>query len=934
MKSRLVISGNDIDFLSELPISQNMSVNDVRNVGAVNGTYTNTISIPASPEVNRLFEFIFQVNAATNNFNPNLKTECQYFVNDVRVFNGYIQLLSISGTIVDQENSITYDCSLLGDNGNIFMAIAGKYLTDIDFSDLDHTLTLSTTNPLADTKFSPSVAGTGYVYPYIDYGDNDFQVGQPIQGFLRFEHLKPAIFEKEYLTRIFADAGYTWTNSSYPNTFDGTRAIIPCVKAGRLQIPAATKAAQSFRAGLTADQTLLTNGTLISGTTYSFHSATVFNPLVFNDDSTTGFFDNPSTFNTSNGRFVIPINAYYEASTIVNFKITVTPPSGTTIYGGTYDLEVELQKSTNSGSTWSAVNSSLVSIAIQGTIAADFNGGAQVSISEDLRTATTDIYRVVLKNQFSFINFVGGSGTCNVNLTVFGGTGTNASTFFAYINRADLPYGGTVEMNDTIPQNITQLDFLTSVIKLEHLILEIDKDDDTVYNIFPREEFYDETDVIDWTDKIAIDRGIKILPVGDLNFKRLTFTYRQDYDYYNQLYFDTFKEVYGTKVHDVENDFNRDEKKIEVVFSPTPIANWNGNGLIMPRFWKFDRDASGNNVVKPTQVNIRRLYFGGVLTTNNVINILVINGTYVPLNGYPYAGDVGNPYVPVTDYNFGTPRVLYWKYAASQYTTNSRFNERYSKWVAEITSPDSKVVKLYARLTENDIYKFSFRKIVFIIDAYYYVNAINGYDPQSESLCELELLKLSKGEVFVPSTIDIEADVVGNTGASNRVMNSSVGVGNVNNGYASFITGQNNVIGYGAQDINLIKCSNVAVNPSVTDFIGIGLEDVEIDSSMSETFKSGLLLDSQVKNRVITVSGNTTVTTDYHTYAIDAGGGDVVLTITDIGEKITVIRIDGSANAVTIEDAAALNINGSASKSLTSQYEKIILDKIGTEWIY
>lgn len=185
MKSRLVISGNDIDFLSELPISQNMSVNDVRNVGAVNGTYTNTISIPASPEVNRLFEFIFQVNAATNNFNPNLKTECQYFVNDVRVFNGYIQLLSISGTIVDQENSITYDCSLLGDNGNIFMAIAGKYLTDIDFSDLDHTLTLSTTNPLADTKFSPTVAGTGYVYPYIDYGVNDFQVGQPIQGFFK-----------------------------------------------------------------------------------------------------------------------------------------------------------------------------------------------------------------------------------------------------------------------------------------------------------------------------------------------------------------------------------------------------------------------------------------------------------------------------------------------------------------------------------------------------------------------------------------------------------------------------------------------------------------------------------------------------------------------------------------------------------------------------
>ena len=761
MKSRFLIDGVEVGFMNELPLSITMAVNDVRNVGASSSSYTNTIEIPGGNVVDRLFEFIFQVNATATNFNPNLKTPAEYYLNDVRVFNGSLQLLKIrkkiNGTITEK----IYECSLKGDNGNIFTAIAGKYLTDIDFSDLDHTFSISTTNPQADPKFNASVSDK-YVYPFIDYGVNEYEQGEPLGLRWDFLYLKPAIFEKEYLLRIFADAGYKWGNTSWPNFFDESKIIIPCVKAGRLQIPDSTKASKSFRVGRSANFTQNTAGTLIAGTSYAFSNSVIASPLIFNNDSTSPYFDTAGAFNTSTGEFTVSYSAYYDVSTVIKLSIDLTPPSGTTIYNGAYQIDVLLEKSVNSGTSWVSVGTETITMNLFGSGAglATFSSGTQITYSDQSPSVlTVTKYRVSLVNQVCLVSFTGGSGACSLNTKIIGGTGASAdesSSFYGLITRGDLAWGNTVVMNDTVPTNVTQLDFLTSVIKCEHLILEASKDDSTEYNIFTREDFYDETDIIDWSDRIDVSREIEILPMGELDFNRYNFTYKEDKDYYNKLYFDTYKEVYGTHIQDVENDFVRNEKTVQVVFSPTPVASWN-NSAICPRFYTYDKNNAGLQVVKPIEVNIRRCYYTYVTTGVNV-TVMSFNGTSIALDGYPYCGDIGNPYFPSYDMNFGIPKTIFWNFPGGQYTTNTRYNSRYSKWLFEISNKDSKIVSMYARLNEQDIYSFSFRKTVWIIDSYYRVNRIIDYDPRNEGLCQLELLKLRLGDPFVPENVSFLYD--------------------------------------------------------------------------------------------------------------------------------------------------------------------------------
>lgn len=766
MKSRFVIDGVEVGFMNELPLSITMAVNDVRDVGASMSSYTNTIEIPGGNVVDRLFEFIFQVNATATNFNPNLKTKAEYYLNDVRVFNGSLQLLKIrkklNGTITEK----IYECSLKGDNGNIFTAIAGKYLTDIDFSDLDHAFSISTTDPLSDPKFNASVSDK-YCYPFIDYGVNEYEPGEPLSLRWNFLYLKPAIFEKEYVYRIFRDAGYKWSNTSWFNFFDASKIVIPCVKPGRLQIPNSIKNSKSFRVGRSSDLNVVTSGVFSAGTTYNFSNSTIASPLIFTDKTTSPYFDTASAYSTSTGLFTVPYSAYYDLSSVINLQIDVSPPSGTTIYNGALQIDAVLEKSTNSGSSWVSVSTDTITINIagSGTSVGSFTGGTQLSYTDQsASTATSTLYRVRLINQACLISFTGGSGTCSLTTKVLSGTGASSSSFYGLINRGDLAWGNTVVMNDTIPTNVTQLDFLTSIIKCEHLILEVSKDDPTEYNIFTREDFYDEADIIDWTEKIDVSKEIEILPMGELDFNRYNFRYKADGDYYNKLYYETYKEVYGSHIQDVENDFVRNEKTIEVVFSPTPVASWK-NSVVCPRFYTYDKSNTGTQVVKPIEVNIRRCYFQFLYTGVN-LTVMSFNGNSIALNAFPYCGDIGNPYVPTYDMNFGIPKTIYWNYPGAQYTTNTRYNSRYSKWVYEISNKDSKIVIMYARLTENDIYKFSFRKTVWIIDSYYRVNRIIDYDPRNEGLCQLELLKLTLGDPFAPENVSVDYyDPVGEGGS-------------------------------------------------------------------------------------------------------------------------------------------------------------------------
>lgn len=396
MKSRLVIDGQDVAFNQALPISTNLSVSDIREPGKSKGHYTKTITIPGTPQANQLFEYAFDCNIESDVFNANLALDAIYYVNEVKVYEGKLQLLQINKRYDGEVWGVEYECSIVGEVGNIFLEVGQRFLTDIDFSDLDHPLTY------ASGLFNPTL-GEGYCYPYIDYGL--YYSGVRCGYDWTFEHLKPAIFERDYVMRIFEDAGCTIEPGGY---FDSTYAksiIIPCVSAGALQLPNATIVDNQFLAGMTSP--VSANMTQASaGLLWTFNSYSV-GPVEFDSTASPGFDPGNVYDSVTNFRFAPGISATYTMTAKIGGTITVNHPASTVTVAGTILTTIVIYKSTNGGGSWSATPAA-------SSVTTNINGGAPASTQIEVvctlpPTLVTlpALYRVhlsVVANNFSFLD--------------------------------------------------------------------------------------------------------------------------------------------------------------------------------------------------------------------------------------------------------------------------------------------------------------------------------------------------------------------------------------------------------------------------------------------------------------------------------------------------------------------------------------------------
>lgn len=90
-------------------------------------------------------------------------------------------------------------------------------------------------------------------------------------------------------------------------------------------------------------------------------------------------------------------------------------------------------------------------------------------------------------------------------------------------------------------------------------------------------------------------------------------------------------------------------------------------------------------------------------------------------------------------------------------------------------------------------------------------------------------------------------------------------------------------------------------------------------------------------NRVATKTTTYPMTDDDAVILADATGGAFTVTTPDAtsvktGVVYTVVKIDSSANAVTVDGSGAQTINGAATESLSTQYQSITIASNGTNW--
>ena len=868
--TRLEIGVENYAIVNNIPISTNFVQADLREPDKRNASFTKTITLYGNNKLNKLFENIFEANIDLQSFNPNLKETAKYFVDETQVLTGALQLLKITKT---PDNNIVYECSIIGNEGNLFVDIGDKYLEELDFSEYNHDYTranqiASWTNNCKVSGVSTNVGmGKGYYYGFVQRGLNTTGY---IDSVFNVKDFFPQLFLREYLEKIFAQGGYTWDSDFLDSTEFKSIVVEPNINV--LEISQNQLDASQWYGGLLSDVVVTPNNT------------TVIN---FNDETNAPFFDDG---NQINGSYVTLANSgYYNLASSLKFKVRVTHTNTTVTYAKIYGFSLKnfIEKSYDNGATWiNLTNNENFNPIFQINVNTDSIVTVEVATGNQFFSAG-DRFRVKAQTQRSFYNAlmnlpgiryynafnvqVGVDDDIAGTLLVELDSGATGSSFYGLITAKQTVEGNPLEVNQALPKQIKQKDFVKSVMQAFNLYLDFDKNDPKKIIIESYNDYFNFGASIDWANKIDLEKPIDINPISMVDGKRYIFRYKEDKDYYNQKYLNKYAETFGTRRIDITNDFKKEDKINELIFSPTPnVANYTLS-IAVPKIYK---EQNGGNIVP----NIRMLYAGGVKNTGATWTYKQSGLSDQTMTTYGYCGHTDDPITPTKDLNFGVLQEIYYNYVSAKFTTNNLYNRYHKNFILNVTSKNSKVMTAYLWLSPLDIKTFSFRKKYFIDNAYYIVNKIIDYNPYETQSTKVELIKILNTDLFTPTTsffyddpsisTGIDVGIAVDKSSANYSQNSiNMGINSVAIGEGIFIpatatnvlvNAQDVTIGENVSNVTVINTNNITVTESNVSYIngvyyptytilsgGLGVDaDVNVLSGgLNSNLQNSILID-------------------------------------------------------------------------------------------
>ncbi|MAG28229.1 hypothetical protein CMI47_22115 [Candidatus Pacearchaeota archaeon] len=960
MKEELYINNERIELLESLRPNLTFNIADIAKPDTRKSDFSKTIKLPGSKKLNKQFEHIFEVNIDLQTFNPNLKTDVLYLVDGETSLDGYLQLKQID--ILDNDDVI-YQCTIIGRVGDFIKELGDSELTDLDLSALNHTYNKATQAATWGTPLP-----LDYVYPMIDYGTHYDWSDWTIQDFF------PAITAYKYLDTMFNDAGYTWTSDFLDSAFFKTL-IIPC--STRDFALSKTDIEDRIFEANTAEWDNGTTNLLVDETT----------PLLYLDPKeekiilTNEVADVGGVYNDTTGVFTATESGYYNFNIQVEINVEFAPTGAsetTTAYCALGGF-LELRKNS------SAIDTNSIGITLGATIGSgstgttaasptypdtDYRDGMSLAPDKILLGAggryysppnkyflqATNVYiaatdTVTVYGNFYFAPIFGTSATTGnlfqgVSTSWYDGTATVkliSGKFFNQVVNSGYVEGNTISMNNTIPKKIKQKDFFMSLVKMFNLYVQSDTQNDKNVFIEPRDDFYDTT-IKDWSQKLDVSKQLEYLPMGALDSKDYLFTYKADKDYYNDLYTKTWDEIYGQEKEGITNDFVKNTYKTEIIFSPTPSKGILANDRIIPSIIKTDEDGKAQR----TESNIRILQWGGMLDTAQIWEHKDSSAT--SKKKYPYAGHYDEPYTPTVDINFGLTQEIYWDntYETITWNNNNLYNKYYKKFIEEITDVNSKVVKGWFYLRPGDIRSLSFRSQYYFDGAYFRLNKIENYNPDSP-VTKCEFLKIKDADVFTPTTATATGAIQDIAGKPEPKFSSGSDVLKAGNSYASLeqkVMGENNYINRTATGINITGNSNKVFSGANniiiqgdSNTVQSGLSDVTLINTNSVTVISDgvTYLNGELigEGSVISITSSTAADESIKTYEVDTTSGNVILglpTGPTVG-KIWNVKLIEASNYCQLRTAGSETIDGAATKNITILNTTVTVQYDGNNYI-
>jgi len=718
----------ELDDDSNLAITK--GIYDITQPDKRKSNFTKTIIVPSSAENDQIFASQFDVNFSLDDntqfapyFNPNKKAPCNIHTDTIEQVTGYAQLTDI--VLNRYSNKVEYKLTIYGEIRDLWAELSNKTLADLDLSEYNHTYN--------ETNIEASWSNTsGYLYPMVDYGDNhqNYDTGTLINDFWITEHFKPWIFVKTIIDKIFQDTSFKYYSEFFET--DEFKSLIYQGDINGLTLDDTEIAALA----VVAEKTGTTNYSSVGSARTSTYCYTNY-PVIFDSE----ILDPATQYDNTTGLVTIDTGGFYEYQ--FSFEADITNIGVVDFPNGRLVIKVGLVNSSGTILALDVVNippSQVFNLGVGSSTAIPIGmnfSGVRFDAADTFKLAILECSIYVGTQVQTLIQGV------NTRLDV------KANSSFYIQPQPQTFYGQTVRVNNLLDTNKTQKDFLMDLVKMFNLYIEPywfrEGDDNSgkfnQYLIEPRDEYFID-EVIDWTYNLDTEKDFTIKPNALVDSKFYYFSYKKDVDLLNNTYEVQTGRIYGDYVHDIDNDFTKGTKKIEIGISPTLMSStsqldhWN---RVMPVIKSVTGEPTINS-------NPRILFYNGL--KDSTWNF---NGTYK--TQYPLASNFDNWEAPTIDLNFAQPLVVYYKPDSSgqlTFTTGTLFNRYYYRQIAETTSLNSKMVECYIRLRPSDIHNLSFRPLYFIDNAYYRLYEVVDHNYTDTTLC-----RFLKIDVATPITNEI-----------------------------------------------------------------------------------------------------------------------------------------------------------------------------------
>jgi len=519
----LYVENQKVDVDQSFSTLLTMSIDDIKDFGAKNTMFSKTIIIPGTKNNNVIFGNIFNINSANDynpavsnsgiNFNAAISAQAIIFADNLQVFKGIFRILEI--VVID--GFIEFECAVFGELGGFVSALGNNKLEALDMGIANQTYNETTISGSWNT-----IAGSGVYYPLIDYGQSstakvDFD----------FKTFRPALYVKEYLTKMVEASGYTW---DFP--------LLATSLFDRLIIP-------------NNAQKLYTNNTtafVAAPTAYNYTSADNVKMTI----SQTGSF----TPNGTNDQFT-----YGGASVVVNIVLYVSGQINT------------IDPVLNTFTLNLIKNSTIISSA-----------SVAITSTPEAFSLTLDVSNITLNtSDVLYVDAVANVGDYDV-------TGGLFEIMLQTPGQVEVGYGDTIVLNDTIPKGILQKDFFSSICKMFNLYVFEDYEENKKLKVQPFVDFYNDATAVDWSLKVDRASPMRVKPMSELNSRYYQYKYRSDNDYYNDNYRKKFNDDYGNYIYDSEYEFAKDTTAVDIIFASSPLVKLTGTDKIYTAIYKLSNE--------------------------------------------------------------------------------------------------------------------------------------------------------------------------------------------------------------------------------------------------------------------------------------------------------------------------------------------------------